>query len=396
MASFFSLPRLAITVAVLLISGTTLYFFLKEPFQKLHLLPDRDMPSFTDDADIESLIDAAGKQLDYLAKQDPEKLIEFNTASYPVHHLQNSLQSFLKAIEAAPQLADLDAFLKKNYSVYQAGGRQKKRGRQMLVTGYYEPVFQGSLKKEPPFLYPLYSTPASLIKQDTTDGKKKTGRLDEQNKLIDYWSRAEIENNNLCAGYEIAYLKDPFDAYLLHVQGSGKVLLPDKTLLAVRFAASNGLEYKSIGKLLVDTKIMKLEEVSIPAIRDYLDTHPERMKSVLQHNPRFIFFQVGDNLAPRGSSGVRLTAGRSIAIDWSSLPGGTLAYLITRRPEVDETGEVTGWVAMRRFVFPQDSGSAIEGAGRVDFFWGSGDYARTAANHMKEEGLLYFLVEKER
>ncbi len=139
---------------------------------------------------------------------------------------------------------------------------------------------------------------------------------------------------------------------------------------------------------------MSLEEVTIPAIRNYLKQHPEQLQRILHHNPRFIFFNWGDTQGPRGSSGAVLTPGRSIAIDNSALPNGAIGFLSTKQPVVNKQGEITDWRPLNRFVFPQDSGSAIKGTGRVDLFWGHGDFAELAANHMKEDGELYFLVKK--
>lgn len=383
----FALFSISIILGLLLLSRDT--------YQPLHLLETDNFPVFADDMDIDSLIVAAGRQAAFLTRQDPEKLIAFGSDSYDTRWLLFSVQHFLKKLQQKPETKELNRFLQENYHLYQAGGRRAGKGnRRMLVTGYYEPVFAGSLRKSPPFLYPIYSPPKSLITLSREDGTKTVGRYDDQKNFVPYWSRAEIENQQLLDGYQLAYLKDPFDAFLLHVQGSGKIQLADKSILSVRFAGSNGLGYNSVGKLLVDENIMTLKEVNVPAIRRYLEEHPREVKRILQHNPRFIFFSWGDSGPPEGSSGERLTSGRSIAMDTSVLPAGTIGYLVSRRPEVDSLGKIAGWKKLNRFVFPQDSGAAIKGTGRVDLFWGSGNYAELAASHMKEEGALYFLVKK--
>jgi len=363
-------------------------------YKPFHLLEQQEYPLFSDDMDHESLIESAIRQLAYLKRQNPEGKKKFGTESYENRWLLHSLQELLSKLQQKPNIKELNRFIHENFLIYQAGGRTNQQRRNMLVTGYYEPVFSGSLTRDPPFLTPLYSPPESLTILPGEDGKKKIGRYNSENIFVPFWSRAEIENNNLLRGNELAFLKDPFDAFLLHVQGSGRIQLPDHSIRSVRFAGSNGLEYSSIGKLLVDEKIMTLDEVNIPAIRTYLQRHPEQLQRILRHNPRFIFFTWGDNLSPKGSSGERLTPGRSIAIDASALPGGTIGYLISRRPVVDHNGTIIHWTKLNRFVFPQDSGAAIKGTGRVDIFWGSGDYAELAANHMKEEGKLYFLIKK--
>jgi membrane-bound lytic murein transglycosylase A len=162
----------------------------------------------------------------------------------------------------------------------------------------------------------------------------------------------------------------------------------------VRFAASNGHPYRSIGKLLVDEGRLILEEATLPGIEKYLHDHPEDMWRVLHANPRYIFFDWGKDEAIRGSAGMVLTPGRSIAVDPSAVPLGSVAFIMTRIPVFDEAGRLTGWRPLRRFVFPQDSGAAIKGPGRIDLFLGSGREARLAAGLMREDGDFYILLKK--
>ncbi len=205
---------------------------------------------------------------------------------------------------------------------------------------------------------------------------------------------AEIDRDNPLAGSELVYLRDPFDAFLLQVQGSGRIRLADGSVKSVRFAGHNGQEYNSIGKLLVDEGKLSRKEVSIPAIRRYLSEHPGERKRILDHNPRVVFFTWGDEGNPQGSLGQELTPGRSVAIDNHTLPTALFGYLASRKPVVDSDGSILCWKPLTRFVLPQDSGAAIRGAGRVDLFLGSGTYARTTAGHMQEPGTLYFLLAK--
>ncbi len=368
----------------------------QDSHQPLYRLDPDAPPLFIDDMDRDSLIECARHQVAYLKKQDPRKSIAFGAASYDNRWLLLSQEDFLAKLEQQPKSDELDRFLRDNYLFYQAGGRKDQRGRRMLVTGYYEPIFAGSLTRQPPFLTPLYTPPKSLVVMRGNEGEQdRVGRYDGNNRLIDYWSRAEIETKGVLAGNELVFLKDPFDAFLLHVQGSGRIRFPDNSIRSVRFAGSNGLQYKSVGKLLVDEKKMALEDVTIPAIRAYLSQNPEERQRILHHNPRFIFFHWGDDTqSPRGSSGEVLTPGRSIALDGSALPAGTIGFLVSRMPTQGADGMINGWKPLSRFVFPQDSGAAIKGTGRVDLFWGHGAYAEIAANHMKESGKLFFLVKK--
>ncbi len=389
-------PGLALFLCQLAIAvGLFLYLLTAyDTYRPLHLLTVRDFPEFTDDLDRTSLLEGTRRQVAYLQRQDPQKIIRFGSDVYDTGWLLHSVEALLEQLEQDVDNKKLRRFLIDHYLVYQAGGRKNQRGRQMLVTGYYEPVFEGSLTRQSPFLTPIYSLPDSLVAISQTSGENRVGRYTSDQRFIDYWGRSEIETQDLLQGNELAFLKDPFEAFLLHVQGSGKILLPDGSLRSVRYAGSNGLEYKSIGKLLVDEKIMALDEVNIPAIRAYLKQHPEEQQRILHHNPRFIFFAWGDPIGPQGSCGEVLTPGRSIAIDPSALPGGTLGYLVSRTPILRPDGQQDGWRPLARFVYPQDSGAAIKGTGRVDIFFGQGRAAEFAANHMKEDGKLYFLVKK--
>lgn len=383
--------RIIASVAVVLLTTAALLYFY-DPYKPLHQVPP--LATLTDDLDRASLIQVMQRQQHYLEGQPDAKRVTVGPYKVSTSWLRKSVDEMLDFLKTAPSNKQLDNFLKTHYLFFQAGGRKNKWGRNMLVTGYYEPLFAGSLSKKAPYLTPLYKRPASLVQQTGPDGKKRLGRYDNNLKFTAFWSRKEIETEQRLAGNELVYLKDPFDAYLLHVQGSGRIALPDGTVKAVGFAGSNGLDYKSIGKYLVDTKVMKLAKVTIPTIRKYLQEHPDTMQSLLQHNPRFIFFSWGDKKGPRGSSGEPLTPGRSIAIDQQQLPGGTIAYLQSEKPVVNAKDAIEKWQPMNRFVFPQDSGSAIQGTGRVDVFWGSGKYAEIAANHMKHPGKLYFLIKK--
>ncbi|MBU1565057.1 MAG: MltA domain-containing protein [Proteobacteria bacterium] len=390
--NFFALFLLLAATGCLL----TYLYVSKDSYQPLHQLRNDEPPSFADDMDRTSLIECTRSHISYLKRQDPEKTFNFGTVTYSNSWLLHSVENFLDKLNQNPSEAELQSFISGNYLVYQAGGRKDQGHRRMLVTGYYEPIFEGSLTRTPPFLTPIYSPPHSLVTVTGANGEPQVGRYDHNGRLTAFWNRKEIETTfKLLQGDELAFLRDPFDAFLLHVQGSGKIQFPDKSIRAIHFAASNGLEYKSIGKLLVDEKAMTLEEVTIPAIRTYLQQHPEQQQRILHHNPRFIFFNWSeDDLGPKGSSGEVLTPGRSIAIDGTALPGGALGYLVSRTPRIGENGQITGWSPLARFVFSQDSGAAIKGTGRVDIFFGHGKDAEFSANHMKETGKLYFLVKK--
>lgn len=360
----------------------------------LRLLPTAEVPSFNDDFDRPSLIIAATRQLAYLLRQDPQRVIRFAAHDFTMQDLVISVQKLLEKLRENPTDEELRDFLLDNYMVFQAAGRDGGAFGEMLVTGYYEPIFAGSLSPTPVFSYPLYTPPLELVAADTAVNGRTMARRKSHDDLVPFWSRGEINDNpSLLRGYELVYLADPFEVFLLHLQGSGRLRLPDQTIRSVRFAASNGLDYKSIGKLLVDKGKLSLEEATIPGIRDYLMRNPQEQRHVLHHNPRYIFFRWGDDDGPRGSSGEILTPGRSVAVDKDILPVTTFGLLVTRLP-INNDDLKAEPRPLSRIIFPQDTGAAIKGPGRIDFFFGSGKKAEEIAHRLKEPGELYFFVWK--
>jgi len=378
---------------LLLCSG--LYLFLGSCTMQENLIersPAR-FPIYLDDAPTQSLLTAIDHHINYLNSIPATTQMVIGPHSFSAGTLVDSLLFFRTIIEQNPDPLELGQLIRQHFHVFETAGRNE--AGDVLVTGYYEPLFEGSLSKTPPFIHPLHGIPESLIsRKNSRTGNQELGRLDHDGTIIPYWTRQEIETRGIAKDHELVYLRDPLDAYLLQVQGSGRILLRDGSSRAISFGSSNGLDYHSLGKLFVDENIMSKEEVNIPSIRDYFQNHPEQISRMLYHNPRYIFFKWGDNHGPRGSLSTILTPGRSIAIDQSVLPVGALGYLVSNKPVLNSLGAIDHWRLFGRFVLPQDSGAAIKGAGRVDLFWGSGHYAETAASHMNENGKLFFLVKK--
>lgn len=360
----------------------------------MRLTPAAEQPIFTDDLSRSSLKAAIKQNLLYLKKLPPERTFIYGEKTYSAAWLAESLETFLNLLRNAPNDAALNQQIMEQFEVYQVRhhGFLNLFTKKMLITGYYEPFLDGSLTRKAPYLYPVYQTPPDLTSVSDA-GKKKFGRW-ENGQLIPYWSRADIEDKNLLAGQELAYLADPVDAFILHVQGSGKIRLRDGSVRGIHYAGRNGREYRSIGKLLVDEGRLSLAEADLPGIRQYMAAHPEEIKRILHHNESFIFFKWGDPDKLVGSLGVPLTPGRSVAADRDIFPPAALAFLQSEKPMLHQRDQVRGWLPMARFVLIQDTGSAIKGTGRLDLFWGASDYARTTAGIMKHPGELFFLVKK--
>jgi membrane-bound lytic murein transglycosylase A len=387
---------IGVTAVVLLLSGPAISASACDT--ALKLVVAGSMPLFLDDSALQDLQKSVERSMIALGRIDREQQFVLCGRIYSAPWLQKSMAAFLRGVETYTNEADFQSFLFDNFDVCQAQGSDGA-GR-MLVTGYYEPFFAGSLIRKSPFVYPLYQVPPDLVVPAENQDGNGGGRM-EDGRFVPYWTRAEIEKGDLLQGQEIVYLADPVDVFILHVQGSGRIRLTDGSVRKVHFAASNGRRYQSIGRLLVDRGIMTLEEVTMPKIVSYLHDHPDEMQSILHHNDRYIFFSLSpaegetNNEGPAGSMGQPLTAGRSLAVDSKCFPAPMVGYLETDLPVFANDGALSGWKSLHRFVVNQDTGAAIRGPGRVDLFLGGDEYAARAAGVMKQPGALYFLVLKE-
>lgn len=385
-------PRILFTLVAVFFIALTISSCGKRP--SLIPLYSHQKPVLLDSGNRDQLLSAVTRHLKYLHTLSPDNSISMGKESYPLSWLTESMELFLRLVKETVSAEELSQQVTEHFDIYQAGGRDGFSGQQMLITGYYEPVLNGSLERDENYRWPLYSVPDNLVTR-VTNSKPQVYRKTANGKMVPYWSREEIEEHNYLKGYELVFLKDPFDAFTIHIQGSGKILLPDGSTRSIRYAGSNGRHYSSIGKLMVDKGLMVREEVTMEKLGQYIHEHPEEMKNVLYHNKKYIFFQWAENnSAPKGSAGVELTPERSIAIDTNTLPASAIGFLITQKPEFSDKGELTGWQNFSRFVLPQDSGAAIKGAGRVDLFLGNSLQAKKAAGMMQQQGKLYFLVKK--
>ncbi len=262
-----------------------------------------------------------------------------------------------------------------------------------LVTGYYEPMLRGRLEPDEQYRYPLYRTPDDLIRVELGDlypelkGTKVRGRL-QGRRLVPYFDRAAIDGGNApLSGHELLWVDDPVDAFFLHVQGSGRVRLPDGSIQAVGYADQNGHPYRSIGKILIEQGEIPREAISLFSIRDWLRRHPDRVWDLLTSNSSYVFFQMREHAQEhaRGSLNVPLTPGRSIAVDRRRIPLGTPVWIDTRYPGPEAA-------PLQRLVLAQDTGGAIKGYARADLFCGHGIEAERLAGEMKQDAEFFLLL----
>ena len=392
---------LVTTVLLTMVSAFGCYPTLKEVAQR----PEEALrethfflPRFSDDTDTASLILALRRNLDYLKRLAPETVFHYGSHDFTCQQVHESQEAFLNLLSKGLDTDELNRESRKKFRVYRATGQVGNR--KVLFTGYYEPVYEGRLFPDETFRYPLYGLPDDLIKIDLSlfnekfRGETIAARI-EGKKVLPYYSRQQIEAERVLKGkgLEIAWLKDPLDVAFLHVQGSGRLRLPDGKDLLVHFQASNGRPYRSIGRYMIEKGFLTREEMSMQAIRRYLTENPEFLNEVLNHNPSYVFFRQVEK-GPLGSLDVLLTPARSVALDPRIFPRGALGFISCQKPLVNDQGNIIGWTKFSRFVLNQDSGGAIKGAGRADIFWGSGPYAELAAGHLQHEGELYILIKK--
>jgi membrane-bound lytic murein transglycosylase A len=247
-----------------------------------------------------------------------------------------------------------------------------------LATGYFEPLVEASRRSRPGFRVALYAPPADLATRKP------------------YWTREQLETlpaaQKSLRGSEIAWLRDRLDALVLQVQGSGRLAFAAEpgaaaSIVRVAFAAQNDQPYQSVGRWLIDQGELRAGEASWPAIRAWARQNPGRIDEMLRSNPRFVFFRTeplpDQAIGPKGAQGVPLTPGRSIAVDPLSVPYGTPVWLDTTEPLSARP--------LRRLAVAQDTGGAIVGAVRADYFWGWGDDAEAQAGRMKQPLRMWVL-----
>jgi len=355
-------------------------------------------PNFYDDLDMRSLLAAIEKNNKFLNRLPAYRVFTYGNQKYSVKEVKESFRHFISILKESEDRSDLNYRIIRDFNIYTSVGFDSTK--KVLFTGYYEPVIKGNYKKTDDYQYPIYSKPDDLIEIKLGDfrrsfkGKRIIARI-KDGAVTPYHDRKSIDLSGFLSGQglEIAWLSDPLDAFFLHIQGSGIIKMPDGSKINVNYAAANGREYRSIGRLLIKEGKIPKEMMSMKAIREYLKSNPEEMERVLFHNESYIFFRVVEQ-GPIGSTGVPVTAGRSIASDTRIFPKGGLAFIETEIPITDVEGNVTGWENISRFVVAQDAGGAIKGPGRVDIFFGTGKESAKLAGAMNREGRLFFLIKK--
>ncbi|MDP2809694.1 MAG: murein transglycosylase A [Rhodocyclaceae bacterium] len=297
--------------------------------------------------------------------------------------------------------------------------------REGLVTGYYEPVLKGSRTRQPAYLNPVFGPPSDMVVVDLAElypelkHMRLRGRI-EGRRLIPYFSRAQWSDLAVQEPARLPdallWIDDPLDLFFMQIQGSGQVQLDDGTRVRLGYADQNGHPYRSIGKRLVEQGEMKAHESSMQNIKAWAWAHPQRVQELLNANPSLVFFRElpAEGIGPPGALGVPLTPERSIAADPRHLTLGAPVFLATTWPNGNDgkplkklagppqeflgplgggRGEAApSGGALNRLMLAQDTGGAIRGVVRADFYWGSGPEAGAQAGKMRQKGQMWILM----
>ena len=344
---------------------------------------------WTDDLNYEGLEQAVEQSVRYYRRLPSTYNFYYGGLVYSPEEMLSSLYLFMDIVKNSHGSKRVRE-LREKFLFFES----RNSDREAFFTGYYVPVLEGSLKPTGEFPEPLYETPDDLIKVDLGQFADKwkneriVGRLEGQ-MLVPYDSREEIAYNQSLKdrARPIAYVNE-IELFFLQIQGSGLIRLPDGSMKRVNYAQKNGHPYRSIGEILKGS--IPRDEMSLQSIKEYLYANPDDVRDILSYNQSYIFFREVDE-GPLGNIEVPLTPNRSVAMDRKVIPRGGLAFIETELP-VLESGMITGWKTLKRFVLVQDTGGAIRNHGRVDVFFGHGKEAGMTAGHMKQKGRVFLIV----
>ena len=283
-------------------------------------------------------------------------------------------------------------YFAQRFTVWQLSSGSAATG---LITGYYEPMLTGSRQRTAQSTVPLYAPPRDLVSRPpelqtvSSTGPLQRSRRDGS-RLVPYYTAADIAAGKGPSPTEaLVWVNDPIEAIFLQIQGSGRVQLADGSFVRLGFADHNGYPYQSIGRYLIQKGELKSHQASMQGIQDWARRNPERLPELYAANPRYVFFRplpdTGEG--PIGAMGLPLTGEASLAIDPRYIPLGTPVWLATTRPNSS--------APLNRLMAAQDTGTAIKGAVRADFFWGFGREAGETAGRMKQSGRLWVLLPNE-
>ncbi|HOB74381.1 MAG TPA: MltA domain-containing protein [Phycisphaerae bacterium] len=350
-------------------------------------------PDFSQGFDHRSnLIEAALYSRQYLEKKSSRQFFPYLDISH--QRAIDSIDAFIEVLQTAQSGQELDQMIRERFDVYQSRGYQDYNRKDadprwkppdtgiVLFTGYYRPIFNARLKPDAVFKYPLYKKPPDLMQDPVTLAYQP------------YLTRAQIENGALAGrGLELCYLSDWFETYIVTIQGSAKLRLEDGSMFEIGYAGDNGHKYESVAQAFVQQGRLDANNLSLQSMIQYFRQHPEAREQAININPRYVFFTPRSG-GPFGSLNVPVTPLRSIATDKQIFPRAGVCFIKTQLPFRDATGQIRQG-NYGGFALDQDTGGAIQAAGRCDVFMGTGDEVGELAGRTFSEGALYYIYVKE-
>ncbi len=344
-----------------------------------------EIPDFTPACgDLSGLKTAVARSLNYMSKPSSKTFYPSNGITH--QQSVDSLKAFADMLDSGLSGPALNAAIRSRFDVYTSVGCDDEET--VLFTGYYTPIFDGSLVQTEKFRYPLYKQPADLVKSSTGEIR---GRRNASGEITPYPPRATIEDAGLCKGDELVWLGDPFEAYIAHVQGSAKIRLPDGKLIGVGYAANNGFDYKGISQQMIADGVIDKSQLSLTGMIEYFKGHVDQVARYTRLNPRFVFFRQEEG-PPRGSLNEPVTVLRTIATDKTIFPRAAVTFITTKLPLHIGGAVSQGYSG---FALDQDTGGAIRARGGCDIYIGEGDDAGRVAGQTYHEGRLYYLFIKQ-
>lgn len=321
--------------------------------------------------------------LDYMDKPSSQQYFPYLDISH--ERAVRSIHAFLEVLKTSYSPEEFDQKIKERFDIYMSRGCDEEGT--VLFTGYYRPIFDCRMQPDGQFRYPLYKKPPDLV-------HNAAGTRYERQDGGPYLTRDEIDRGALAGrDLELCYLRDRFEAYIITVQGSGKLRLPDGSFFEIGYAADNGHDYQSVGQTLVDSGLIAPEELSLQGLIAFFQQHPEELDRALAVNPRYVFFTPRTG-GPFGCLNVPVTPYYSIATDKDIYPRACVSFIKTQLPARTYDGRVANH-AYAGFAMDQDAGGAIRAAGRCDVFLGTGPEVGELAGRTYSEGQIYYIFEKD-
>ena len=328
------------------------------------------------------LLEAVEHSLKYMEKLSSRKYFPYATITH--RQAVASLQRFLELLHTTTTAEEMAAAIRDEFDVYESVGYDG--AGTVYFTGYYTPIFDGRLRPDDEFRYPLYKLPPDLVKDD--EGRILGRREPDGSISSRYPTRREIEEGRLLDGWEIAWLRSAFEAYVVTVQGSARLRLETGELYELGYAGNNGHPYTPISDAMIEDGIIGRKDRSLATLLRYFSDHPGQTHHYAWKNDRYVFFDRTTG-GPFGSLNVPVTPFRSLATDKEVFPRAAITFLKTELPVAYEGTVVSK--PCSGFALDQDTGGAIRAAGRCDVYMGIGPSAEALAGHTGSQGRLYYI-----